>query len=48
MDQHDKEGKTQGYGMTIPHLIYNGAADLHLKKHDAVQGTVNEHNSIPS
>jgi len=33
IDQHDKEGKTQGYGMSIPLLTYNGAADIHMKKH---------------
>lgn len=25
MDQHDKEGRTQGYGMTIPRLVCKGA-----------------------
>lgn len=25
MDQHDKEGKTQGYGITIPRLVCKGA-----------------------
>jgi hypothetical protein len=38
MDQHDAEGKTELYGMTIPHLAYDGAADLHLRKRDNVPG----------
>jgi hypothetical protein len=38
MDQHDKEGKTQLYGMTIPVLEYKGAAENVLRKRDAFQG----------
>ena len=38
MDQHDKEGKTQAYGMTIPRLRYEGAAENTLRKRDAIQG----------
>lgn len=32
MDQHDKQGRTQGYGMTIPWLEYNGAAKATLRR----------------
>lgn len=42
MDQHDKEGKTQGYGMTIPRLEYAGAAEHTLRKRDAIQGAFNQ------
>jgi hypothetical protein len=42
MDQHDKEGKTQAYGMTIPILEYDGAAEHRLRKRDALQGAFNE------
>jgi hypothetical protein len=42
MDQHDKEGKTQAYGMTIPRLRYEGAAESLLRKRDAVQGAFNQ------
>lgn len=31
-DQHDKEGNTTSYGMTIPRLVYGDAADHHLRK----------------
>lgn len=36
MDQHDAEGKTQSYGMTIPPLVYRGSADQTLRKRDRV------------
>jgi hypothetical protein len=36
MDQHDSEGKTQAYGMTIPTLVYEGAAEHTLRKRDHV------------
>jgi hypothetical protein len=42
MDQHDKDGKTQAYGMTIPRLHYEGAAESTLRKRDAVQGAFNQ------
>ena len=42
MDQHDKEGKTQGYGMTIPVLVYTGAKEETLRKRDAVPGAINQ------
>jgi hypothetical protein len=42
MDQHDKMGKTQGYGMTIPKLVYEGAAENTLRKRDAVRGAFNQ------
>ncbi|RDW88867.1 hypothetical protein BP6252_00899 [Coleophoma cylindrospora] len=42
MDQHNPEGHTRAYGMTIPHLKYDGAAEKTLKKHEAVPGTVRE------
>ncbi|KAH8591574.1 hypothetical protein B0O99DRAFT_631791 [Bisporella sp. PMI_857] len=32
-DQHDASGQTQGYGVSIPKLIYTGAANLHVKAH---------------
>ena len=43
MDQHDGEGKTQGYGMTIPLLVCDAsAADYSLRKRDAIPGAINE------
>ena len=42
IDKHDKLGKTQGYGMTIPGLHYEGAAENTLRKRDAVQGAFNQ------
>jgi hypothetical protein len=42
MDQHDKMGKTQGYGMTIPRLRYEGAAENTPRKRDAVEGAFNQ------
>lgn len=41
-DQHDKEGKTQLYGMSIPVLNYEGAAGQNMRKRDAIQGTINQ------
>jgi hypothetical protein len=38
-DQHDPEGKTQSYGMTIPPLVYEGAADRTLRKRDRLPGS---------
>lgn len=34
-NQHDKEGNTTAYGLTIPRLTYGDAADHHLRKRDA-------------
>ncbi len=42
MDQHDEEGKTQLYGMSIPALQYEGAADHNMRKRDAIQGAMNQ------
>jgi hypothetical protein len=42
MDRHDKEGKTQLYGMAIPVLVYDGAAKNILRKRDAIQGAFNQ------
>lgn len=42
MDQHDKAGKTQGYGMTIPRLQYEDAAEQMLRKRDAVRGAFHQ------
>jgi hypothetical protein len=42
MDQHDPEGKTQLYGMTIPILKYDGAAENVMRKRDAIQGIINQ------
>jgi hypothetical protein len=42
MDQHDKSGKTQGYGMTIPRLHYEAAAEDTMRKRDAMQGAFKE------
>ena len=42
MDQHDKAGKTLGYGMTIPRLHYDGAAETTLRKRDAIPGAFNQ------
>jgi hypothetical protein len=36
MDQHDKEGKTQGYGMTIPVLVHDGHWVEKHRKRDAL------------
>lgn len=33
-DQHDREGNTTAYGMTIPRLVYGDAADHHLRRRD--------------
>ncbi|KAG0649976.1 hypothetical protein D0Z07_3911 [Hyphodiscus hymeniophilus] len=41
-DQHDAMGKTQAYGMTIPRLHYEGAADGRLRKRDNIQGAYNQ------
>jgi hypothetical protein len=42
MDQHDKDGKTQLYGMTIPVLKYDGAAEQVMRKRDAIRGAINQ------
>ncbi|KAE9376832.1 hypothetical protein N431DRAFT_331192 [Stipitochalara longipes BDJ] len=42
MDQHDKDGKTQLYGMTIPILKYDGAAENVMRKRDAIRGAINQ------
>lgn len=42
MDQHDPEGKTRPYGMTVPLLTYDGTAEIHLRKRDNVPGAVSE------
>ena len=42
MDQHDREGKTQGYGMTIPVLVYQDTQEETLGKRDAVPGAINQ------
>lgn len=34
-DQHDSEGNTTAYGLTIPRLVYGNAAEHHLRKRDA-------------
>ncbi|TVY48266.1 Uncharacterized protein LOCC1_G001283 [Lachnellula occidentalis] len=39
VDQHDPEGKTQPYGMTIPTLVYAGAAEQTLRKRDRLPGS---------
>lgn len=39
-DQHSKDGKTEHYGMTIPLLMYDGAAEDTLRKRDAIQGAI--------
>ncbi|KUJ20274.1 uncharacterized protein LY89DRAFT_682032 [Mollisia scopiformis] len=39
-DQHSKEGLTEHYGMTIPLLAYDGAAENTLRKRDAIHGAV--------
>ncbi|TVY75958.1 Uncharacterized protein LSUE1_G004744 [Lachnellula suecica] len=39
IDQHDAEGKTRAYGMTIPTLVYEGAADQTLRKRDHLPGS---------
>lgn len=42
MDQHDKEGKTQGYGMTIPTLVHDGHLETKLRKRDALHAALHE------
>ncbi|KAL3428027.1 transcription factor [Phlyctema vagabunda] len=42
MDQHDPEGKARGYGLTIPTLAYNGAAEKTLQHQSSNVGTENE------
>jgi hypothetical protein len=44
-DQHDKEGKTERYGMTIPLLKYEGAADTVMRKRDAISGYAHQHST---
>jgi len=34
-NQHDKDGNTTAYGVTIPRLLYGDAAEHHLRKRDA-------------
>lgn len=41
-DQHDRAGKTESYGMTIPLLGYTDAANRVLRKRDNVAGAYNE------
>ncbi|PBP19762.1 hypothetical protein BUE80_DR009394, partial [Diplocarpon rosae] len=49
MDQHDNEGKTQSYGMTIPLLKFeHGVSDKTLKKIHAIEGTISEHAPGPA
>ncbi len=40
MDQHSKEGRTEHYGMTIPLLNYEGAAEDTMRKRDAIPGAI--------
>lgn len=45
-DQHDGEGRTQAYGMTIPRLVYNAElAKLHRTR-DILREAVHEHNPL--
>lgn len=47
MDQHDKEGKTQSYGVTIPTLrVDPGVSDKTMRHRDALKGTINEHSKV--
>ncbi|CAL3968856.1 unnamed protein product [Diplocarpon coronariae] len=49
VDQHDKEGRTQSYGMTIPPLKFeHGVSDKTLQKIHAIEGTVSEHAPGPA
>lgn len=41
-DQLNKDGETQGYGLTIPKLIYKGAAEKTLNKKYAIRGVLHE------
>jgi len=41
-DQHNPEGRTQGYGMTIPLLEYDGAAEQVMRKRDNIVGSINQ------
>ena len=43
-DQHDGEGKTQSYGLTIPTLkVEAGVSNKTLEKRHPAEGTVQEH-----
>merc|ERR1711977_536427 len=43
-DQHDSEGKTQSYGLTIPTLkVEPGVSNKTLEKRHPAEGTVQEH-----
>jgi len=42
MDQHNKEGKTQGYGMTIPPLVYADAKAEEMRKQDAFPDAISQ------
>jgi hypothetical protein len=42
-DQHDKDGKTEPYGMTIPKLEYKDAAEHTMRKRDAIPGAIASH-----
>ncbi|CZT08944.1 uncharacterized protein RAG0_13868 [Rhynchosporium agropyri] len=43
-DQHDRDGKTQSYGMTIPTLRFEpGISNKTLEKRHPAEGTVKEH-----
>lgn len=49
IDQHDKEGKTQSYGMTIPLLKYDhGVSDRHMKRGRAIDAELKEHTPGPA
>jgi hypothetical protein len=41
-DQHDREGKTESYGMTIPLLVYTDAADHVMRKRDNIAGAFHQ------
>jgi hypothetical protein len=45
IDQHDREGRTQGYGMTIPRLAHDGNVEHAPRKRDAIHGAFHEHSS---
>ena len=42
VDQHNTMGETQGYGMTIPALRYEGAAENVLRKRDAIHSAFDQ------
>ncbi|RDL42095.1 uncharacterized protein BP5553_02074 [Venustampulla echinocandica] len=45
IDQHDPEGTTQPYGLTIPLLVYEDTAEHKRRKRDSIRGII--HHKVP-